>query len=84
MIINGEADIKTCSVGQTYAMEILPGNTTDVNVDKKGVTHRVLTQVIDIKEFCQATLVDPGPLAWQCLRDTRATFDRYRFLLTQG
>ena len=40
VIINGEADIKTCSVGQTYAREILPGNTTDVNVDKKGVmTH---------------------------------------------
>ena len=36
VIINGEADIKTCSVGQTYQMEIFPGNTTDVTVDQEG------------------------------------------------
>ena len=36
VIINGEADIKTCSVGQTYPREIFPGNTTDVTVDKDG------------------------------------------------
>ena len=36
VIINGEADIKTCSIGQTYAREILPGNKTDVTVDKEG------------------------------------------------
>ena len=27
VITIGEADIKTCSVGQTYPREILPGNT---------------------------------------------------------
>ena len=36
VIINGEADIKTCPVGQTYQREILPGNTMDVTVDKEG------------------------------------------------
>ena len=36
VIINGEADIKTCSVGQTYPRETFPGNTTDVTVDQKG------------------------------------------------
>ena len=36
VIINGKADIKTCSVGQKYPREILPGNTTDVTVDKEG------------------------------------------------
>ena len=36
VIINGEADIKTCSVGQTYPREIFPGNITDVTVDQEG------------------------------------------------
>ena len=36
VIFNLEADIKTGSVVQTYPSEILPGNTTDVTVDKEG------------------------------------------------
>ena len=36
VIINGEADIKTCSIGQLYQREIFPGNTTDVTVDQEG------------------------------------------------
>ena len=36
VMINGEADIKTCSFGQIYLREILPGNTPDVTVDKEG------------------------------------------------
>ena len=39
VIINGEADIKTCSFSQTYPREILPGNTTDVTVDKEGCSN---------------------------------------------
>ena len=53
VIINGEADIKTCSVGQTYPREIFPGNTTDVTVDQEGCNDPFRNT--DIRDHCPAT-----------------------------
>ena len=53
VIINGEADIKTCSVGQTYPREIFPGNTTDVTVDQEGCNDPFSN--VDIRDYCPAT-----------------------------
>ena len=57
VIINGEADIKTCSVGQTYPREIFLGNTTDVTVDV--MTH---SETLTLGTIVQRRFVDPGLL----------------------